>query len=68
MKRPMRNCPFCGAPPQIEKWHGGGPMYRLVSCSNEYCHVGPGVCGSTVGRALKAWNTRSPQAPEGTMA
>lgn len=52
-------CPFCGAPAEIEPWHGGGPRKRLVSCSNVQCPVHPQVAGSTEKRALASWNTRS---------
>lgn len=52
------SCPFCGQMPTVQKWHGGGPRKRLVSCRREECAVGPSVTGSTLRRALGAWNTR----------
>lgn len=54
-----KSCPFCGAQPTIQPWHGGGPRKRLVACANEECTVSPQVSGSTAGRALKAWNRRT---------
>lgn len=53
-------CPFCGTQPVIEKWHGGGLRKRRVGCDNEECPASPDVMGSTSGRALRKWNTRSP--------
>jgi len=56
----MKACPFCGSPAQIESWHGGPPTKVLISCSNEYCQVGPAVCGNTKHKAIAIWNHRVP--------
>jgi len=64
-------CPFCGAPAEIQYWHGGGPNKRLISCSNTAgtlssdptatCDVGPAVSGETRAKALEKWNRRGAQ-------
>lgn len=57
-------CPFCGAQPIIQPWHGGGPRKRLVGCDNDDCDLRPCVARSTRGKAIAAWNRRAePSAP-----
>lgn len=53
-------CPWCGLTPQIEPWHGGGPLKMMVSCpdGDSSCDVGPMVTGPTRRKAIKIWNTR----------
>lgn len=62
-------CPFCGAPAQIQYWHGGKPTKRMISCSGQgdtlmrgkrpiECHVSPSVTGETRAEALRRWNGR----------
>lgn len=58
-------CPFCGAQPEIQPWHGGGPRKRLVSCSNEVCVVNPQTSAPTRKRAIANWNYRREGRDEG---
>lgn len=55
----LKTCPFCGAQPVIQKWHGGGPRKRLICCDNVECHASPSVSGSTEARAVERWNARA---------
>lgn len=57
-------CPFCGKPPTIEPWHGGGPRKRMVHCYNADCPVEPSITGSTRSQAIRAWNTRAGVNPD----
>lgn len=54
-----KSCPFCGAQPTIEPWHGGRPTKKMVCCGNEDCDVAPQVTGETRREALARWNTRA---------
>lgn len=51
-------CPFCGAKPFIQPWHGGGAQKKMLDCQNENCHVGPTVTGANRQMTVKRWNTR----------
>ncbi len=52
-------CPWCGAQPTIQPWHGGRPTKKFIDCgSNEDCAVRPQVTGETRREALAHWNTR----------
>lgn len=52
-------CPFCGASPEIQFWHGGGPNKRLVSCPGYECDVRPAVSGETESEAVARWERRA---------
>ncbi|MBX3502833.1 MAG: Lar family restriction alleviation protein [Alphaproteobacteria bacterium] len=52
-------CPFCGEPPILVPWHGGGPRKRNLMCWNDACGVEPSVCGSTEAVAIAMWNKRT---------
>lgn len=58
-------CPFCGWGAESELWHGGGPRKTMVRCANEYCNAAPCVTGGTRGVALRRWNTRNGETPNG---
>lgn len=52
-------CPFCGSAPEIEPWHGGGPLRRMISCINNSCNANCAVTGSTPALAARNWNKRT---------
>jgi hypothetical protein len=56
----MLVCPFCGATPVAEPWHGGGRRKIMISCENEGCDVEPAITGETPEEALRRWNRRAP--------
>lgn len=55
----LKDCPFCGASPEIQFWHGGRPSKRLISCSNASCDVLPSVTGETEAIAISKWEKRA---------
>lgn len=59
VRNDLIQCPFCGASPQIEYWHGGGPEKRLISCSGEDCDVNPMVTGENERAAIDKWERRA---------
>lgn len=58
MEYDARPCPFCGACPAIQPWHGGPTSKRRLGCVNVDCHVAPAVTGNTRRIALERWNSR----------
>lgn len=54
-----RPCPWCGAQPTSQPWHGGRPTKKMIACENDGCAVSPQVTGQTRREALAAWNTRA---------
>lgn len=55
----LKDCPFCGASPEIQFWHGGGPQKRMISCSNAECEVCPSVTGENERAAIQKWERRA---------
>lgn len=55
----LKDCPFCGASPEIQYWHGGGPNKRMISCANADCDVNPSVTGENERAAIAKWERRS---------
>lgn len=55
----LKDCPFCGAPPEIRHPHGGGLNKRLISCSNANCEVNPRVTGENERAAIAKWERRA---------
>ena len=58
-------CPFCGAPPVVEPWHGGPATKTMVSCDEQDCHAGMVyVVADTATAAIELWNVREAAALE----
>lgn len=55
------DCPFCGLPPEVEPWHGGGKRKHAVSCPHDVCEASPMVTGHTKRIAILKWNRRELQ-------
>ena len=68
----LPGCPFCGAQPDVEPWHGGKPTKVMISCPGTYansvmgagrrritCRVAPSVTGETPALAKKYWSARA---------
>jgi Restriction alleviation protein Lar len=58
IRHDLKGCPFCGASPEIQFWHGGGPNKRLISCPGTECDASPGVTGETEREAVERWERR----------
>jgi len=59
VNEPLKPCPWCNKPPQVEPWHGGPGQYQ-VSCAEASCPVNPQTTGETRVLAIMSWNTRAP--------
>lgn len=59
VRHDLTQCPFCGASPEIQYWHGGGPNKRHIACSNQDCEVNPGVTGENERAAIAKWERRA---------
>lgn len=55
VRHDLRSCPWCGASPNIQYWHGGKPTKRMISCSGLDCDVSPMVTGETEREAVQRW-------------
>lgn len=51
----LKPCPFCGAPPILERMGGVGSPYRTIECSNCDCDIGFYPLEDL---AVSVWNTR----------
>ena len=61
-------CPFCGAEPVVQPWHGGGPNKISIGCENdEGCVVQPSVCDDDPEVARAMWNGRPDAEAEARM-
>jgi hypothetical protein len=58
VRHDLKGCPFCGASPEIEYWHGGGPHKRMIACRSDDCDVNPGVTGENERAAITRWERR----------
>lgn len=59
IRHDLTSCPWCGASPTIQPWHGGKPTKRMISCSSLDCEVSPGVTGETEREAVERWERRA---------
>ena len=57
----LLDCPFCGAQPTMEPWHGGKPTKKMIACDNLECDVAPQVTGENASEAAAKWNKRAPR-------
>lgn len=55
----LKGCPFCGASPEIQFWHGGGADKRMISCASADCDVAPAVTGENERIAIVKWERRA---------
>lgn len=60
VRHDLKGCPFCGASPEIEYWHGGRPSKRMIACRSDDCDVNPSVTGETEREAVSRWERRAP--------
>ncbi len=55
----IKRCPFCGAVPVVQPWHGGLGRETLIECVECDCYVKPWTVGNTPEGALWRWNQRA---------
>jgi hypothetical protein len=52
----LLGCPCCGSVPEMERWHGGGPQKRMISCRD--CEFSVSISAPTARAAVQKWNGR----------
>lgn len=58
----IKGCPFCGEPPDVEWWNGGGPDKHRIGCSAQTydeCGASASATGETLAEAAERWNRRA---------
>jgi hypothetical protein len=59
VRHDLKCCPFCGASPEMQYWHGGKPTKKMISCPGDNCDVRPMVTGETERETIERWERRA---------